>query len=100
VNSAKSKPFHWRSDVRSWLQAVLQYHQQTGLSFHTAATQHQATFPRSDWVVLEGTVYRGLATWAVKSAIREAAMSANISLDDATVDFLADLAVSVLLPAA
>lgn len=97
----KSQPFHWRRDVKQWLSEVLQYQQQSGLKFRTAAAQCQQSFPSSDLVVFVGqSVAKGIAVWAVKTALREAAASLGFSLDDETLDFLADLAVDALLPMA
>lgn len=97
----KSQPFHWRRDVREWLSQVFQYQRRSGLDFHTAASHCQQSFPTSDLVAFAGqTLSRGIAMWAVKAALKEAAAALDISLDDATFDFLADLAVDVILPAA
>lgn len=97
----KSQPFHWRQDVRQWLSEVLQYQRQSGLHFRTAASHCQQSFPSSELVLFAGqAVYKGIAVWAVKTALREAAASLGVTMDDETVDFLADLAVDVILPAA
>lgn len=97
----KSQLFHWRRDVRQWLSEVLQYQRQSGLSFRTAASHCQQTFPSSDLVVFAGqAVAKGIAVWAVETALREAATSLGFNLDNESVDFLAGLAVDVILPAA
>lgn len=97
----KSQPFHWRQDVSQWLSRVFEYQRQSGLDFRIAASYCQQSFPTSGLVAFAGqAVYKGLAVWAVKTALRDAAVSLGVSLDDATVDFLADLGVDVILPAA
>jgi hypothetical protein len=99
--SKKSQLFHWRRDVRHWLGEVVQYQQQSGLDFHTAAFHSKQSFPSSELVEFAGkAITKGIAVWAVKDALREAAASIGLQLDDATVSFLADLAVDVILPAA
>jgi|ERR1035438_1555952 hypothetical protein len=97
----KSQLFRWRSDVRQWLDEVVQYQQQTGLSFPNAASCCKESFPSSDLVTFAGSaVHKGIAEWAIKTAIKEAATSLDVPIDDETVDFLTALAVDVILPAA
>jgi hypothetical protein len=76
----------------------LQYQQQYGLSLRLAAQYSQQNFPISALVERVGRyVERRLAAWAVKSALREAAASLNLTLDNDTLDFLAELAVDSIL---
>jgi hypothetical protein len=97
----RSQFLHWRRDVRQWLSEVVQYQRQSGLDFRTAASHSRQSFPSSDLVVFAGqAIAKGIAVWAVKTAIKEAAASIGVTLDDEMVDFLADLAVDVILPAA
>lgn len=97
----QSQPFHWRQDVRAWLTEVVTYQQRTYLDFHTAAVHCKASFPASGLVTVAGQViYKGLAEWAVKTALREADSSLRLGLDDATVEFLTTLAMDVVLPTA
>jgi hypothetical protein len=101
MSQKKSQPFHWRQDVKVWLASVVRYGQESGFDFRTAASHCQQTFPTSDLVAFAGhAIYKGIAGWAVKTALREAATSLQINMDDATLDFLTDLAVDVILPAA
>ena len=101
MTSKKSEVFHWRRDVRQWLSEVLQYQRQSGLNFQTAATHSQQSFPSSDLVAFTGhVIYKGIAVWAVKAALREAAASLGVTLNEATLDFLTDMAVDVILPVA
>lgn len=97
----KSQLFHWRRDVKQWFREVLEYQQLSGLDFRIAATHCQQSFPSSDLVEFAGqALAKGLATWAVREALKEAAASLGIKLDSETIDFLADLAMDVILPAA
>jgi hypothetical protein len=101
MTQKKSQPFHWRQDVKRWLAEVGQYQRQSGLSFQTAASHCRQSFPSSDLVVLAGqAVYKGIAEWAVKNALREAAASLQINIDDTTLDFMTNVAVDAILPAA
>ena len=94
MSTQRSQPFQWRRDVRNWLSSVLQYQQQYGLSLRSAAQN----VPVSALVEFVGRyVERRLAAWAVKSALREAAASLNFTLDNGTLDFLAELAVDSIL---
>jgi hypothetical protein len=97
----KSPLFHWRRDVKQWLREVLEYQHQSGLGFRIAAVHCQQSFPSSELVEFAGnSLAKGLAAWAVREALKEAAASVGISLDAETIDFLADLAIDVILPAA
>ncbi len=101
MSTQQSEAFQWRRDVRSWLASVLQYQQQSGLSFRTAAHHCQQSFPSSAVVQFAGrSISKGIAAWAVKDALRGAATSLNVSIDADTLDFLSDLAVDVILAAA
>ena len=98
MSTQRSQPFQWRRDVRNWLSSVLQYQQQYGLSLRSAAQYSQQNVPVSALVEFVGRyVERRLAAWAVKSALREAATSLNLILDNGTLDFLAELAVDSIL---
>jgi hypothetical protein len=101
MTQKKSQTFHWRQDVKQWLAEVVQHQRQSGFSFQIAASHCKQSFPSSDLLVLTGqAVHKGIAVWAVKNALREAATSLQINVDDATLDFLTDLAVDAILPAA
>jgi hypothetical protein len=71
------------------------------LNFRTAAQRSQQNFPISALVEFAGrSIAKGLAEWAVKNALREAAASLNLTLDNDTLDFLADIAVDAILTTA
>jgi hypothetical protein len=101
VAPKKSQLFHWRQDVRQWLSDVLQYQRQSGLNVQIVAFRSKQSFPSSDLVVLAGqAVARGVAEWAVRTALRDAATSLGVTLDDADIEFLTELAMDLVLPAA
>lgn len=98
----KSQLFQWRQDVRQWVSEVFfQLQRQSGLNFRIAASHWQQSFPSSDLVPFAGqAVTKGVAQWVVKTALRDAATSLGVTLGDEDVNFLADLAMDVILPAA
>jgi hypothetical protein len=101
MSTQRSKPFQWRRDVRNWLASVLQYQQRSGLNLRIAAQHSHQNFPSSALVEFVGRyIEKRLAVWAVKTALREAATSLNLELDNGTLDFLADLAVDTILATA
>ena len=101
MSTQRSKQFQWRRDVRNWLDSVLKYQRQSGLSLRTAAQHSQQNFPTSALVEFVGrSVEKRLAVWAVKSALREAETSLNLAIDNDTLDFLANLAVDAILATA
>lgn len=93
-------PSSWRGRVQEWLAVVLQHRHAFGYDLRSAAIQVQSQFPKNSLVTVMAQVYRDLAVWFVKSAIREAATSMGVTLDDTELDFLADLAVMAVLPVA
>ena len=93
-------PSTWRGRVQEWVAVVLQHRQAFGYDLRSVAIQVQPQFPKNSWVTATAQVSRGLAVWFVKSAIREAAVSMGVTLDDTELAFLADLAVTALLPVA
>jgi hypothetical protein len=101
MTQKKSQLFHWRQDVTQWLTGVAQYQRQSGFNLATAASHCRQSFPTSGLVVFVGqAVSKGIAGWAVKTTLRDAATSLGIPMDDATLDFVSDLAVDAILPAA
>ncbi len=101
MSTQRSKQFQWRRDVRNWLDSVLQYQRQYGMSFRSAAQYSQQNFPSSTLVEFIGrSVERRLAVWAVKSALREAATSLNLAIDNDTLDLLTNLAIDTILATA
>jgi hypothetical protein len=90
---------NWRAQVRNWLQSVDNHRRTFGVDLTTAAIQNRANFPKSTLVLFAGQILRSLATLIVKSALRDAATSLNMTLDDATLDALSDIVVTVLLSA-
>jgi hypothetical protein len=68
------------------------------LSFSNAASCCKESFPSSDLVAFAGgAVHKGIAEWAIKTAIKEAATSLGKRLYPLV---SAALAVDVILPAA
>jgi hypothetical protein len=92
----QSQLIGWRAQVKGWLQAVQQYRTSYGVDLRTAATQHVVSFPRNLILVFVSQAVRALAVWLIKLALRDAAAGLGISLTDAELDVLADVAVSAL----
>lgn len=91
----------WRLQVRYWLQIIRDHQLRPYLAeFRRSASEMQSDFPRALLPVLAAHIYRPLATWLVKAALKDAASDLGVTLDDPTLDFLADLAVDALLATA
>jgi hypothetical protein len=86
----------WRAKVRNWLHAVNQYRQMNYVDLRTAASQYSNGFPKNMLLVIVSQIIRSLAVWLVKSAISDAATGLGISLSDAELNVLADIAVDAL----
>lgn len=86
----------WRARVGSWLQAVDHYHHMYFVDLRTSAAQCASDFPRNMLLVILSQIFRSLAVWFVKSAIKDAATQLGVSLSDAEVNVLADVAVNAL----
>lgn len=88
----------WRAQVRDWLALVIERQDQ---SFHRdfaqAAQELKGSFPNSFWIALAGQFVKPLAVWIVKSALNDAAKELGLTLSDATLSFLSDLAVDALI---
>lgn len=90
----------WRLKVRDWLELVInQQYQYLNAGFSDAAIDFKSQFPKSFLVMLAAQLVKPLATWLVKSALKDAATDLGISLNGATLDFLADLAVDAMVAA-
>jgi hypothetical protein len=88
----------WRARVRDWLAAVIrQQNQSFHRDFAQAANQLKSVFPKSFWIALAAQIVKPLAVLIVKSALRDASSDLGYSLDAETLDFLANLAVDVLV---
>jgi len=91
------QPVGWRARVGSWLQAVDQYQHMYFVDLRTSATQCASDFPKNMLLVILSQIFRSLAVWFVKSAIKDAATQLGVSLSDAEVNVLADVAVNALV---
>jgi hypothetical protein len=100
MSSQQTQLTGWYLKVRNWLQAVLNRQRQLFANFELVARQQQAAFPRAVLPVIAAHLFRPLAVWLVKSALKEAADDLGITLDDQTLSFLADLAVDSLMATA
>lgn len=90
----------WRLKVRNWLASVLDHQRQSlFLDFNQAATSLQASFPPNFGIKLFAIVIKPLAVWIIKAAFRDAANDLGITISDATLEFLVELAVTGLLSA-
>jgi hypothetical protein len=96
-----NRRFRWRRDVRTWLAKVLGYQIQYGLDIRSAAFHNRQSFPASAPIDFVGRfVERRLAIWAIKYALREAAVSLGVPLNEETFEVLANLAVEAMLTSA
>ena len=94
----RSEPFRWRRDVRNWLASVFEYQRRFGRDIRSAAVHEGENFPTNILIEFVGrTIDKGLAIWAVKNALRDAAASLSIPLNDDTLDFMVNLAVDAVL---
>lgn len=86
----------WRARVRNWLQVVDQHRHMYFSDLRVSARQYAGDFPRNLLLVIVSQIFRSIAVWLVKSAIRDAASELGVSLSDAEVGVLADVAVDAL----
>ena len=85
----------WRTKTRSWLNAVVAYHQRLPyISLRDAALPHQ--FPQDAVFTIVGWLPKELAGLIVKAMIRSAAKDLNVQLSDEAIDILADIVVAML----
>jgi hypothetical protein len=88
----------WHLKVRNWLQDVINHQQRMFYAeFRRAAAENQGSFPKAILPIIAAHLYKPFAVWLVKSALKEAAADLGISIDDATLSFLANLAVDALM---
>jgi len=91
----------WHLKVRNWLQGVISHQQRPySAELRRVASEYQADFPKALLPLIAAHVFRPLAIWLVKSAFKEAAADLGVSIDDATLSFLAELAVDALMASA
>jgi hypothetical protein len=91
----------WHLKVRNWLQGVINHQQRTFYAeFRRAAAENQGSFPKAILPILAAHLYRPLAIWLVKSALKQASTDLGITVDDPTLTFLADLGVDALMATA
>lgn len=95
--SPQTQTVGWRLNVKVWLQSVLQHQRNFGVDLKSAASQNRGTFPRNFLIGLVAQLVRPLAVWLVKSALKDAASELNVTLDDETLDFLTEVAVTALM---
>ena len=101
MSAGRCKPFRWRRDVRKWLANVLGYQIQYGLDIQTAAFHNRQRFPTSAPIDFVGRfVERRFAVWAIKYALRGAAVSLGVPLNEETLNVLANLALEAMLTSA
>lgn len=101
MSKRRSKPFQWRRDVQNWLASVLQYQRQLGLDTRRAVLHERESFPTNALIEFVGrTIEKRIAVWAVKNALRDAAVSLSFPLNEDTLNIMANLAVDAVLASA
>lgn len=101
VSGIRSKPLRWRRDVRNWLASIQQYQRRYGLDLRRAAQHEGQNFPTNALIEFIGrSVEKKLAMWVIKNALRESAAALSVPLDDATLNFMTNLALNSVLASA
>jgi len=101
VSGIRSKPLHWRRDVRNWLASVQQYQRRYGLDLRRAALYQGQNFPTNALIEFIGRfIEKKLAMWVIKNALQESGAALSVPLDDATLNFMTNLAVDSVLASA